>query len=296
MYLSQNFFDQYKIKIPGDFICDMDNKYDLPVYISLMLSYTPFCKEPFSAKRLVRLTRVFRTANIRNKSMFYVADALLRLEKNGYIKIQYCSETTLKDDVAKSEFLFTITEKHNIKNFLLIRAAEIDTVLDVLSNVSTDTCHYSMCTLLHVYCFLHMNMYFWQRTYTYLYPAWIGHYSEIYKSLKISKKTMSDSIKIFMDNDIFTVCYGSTVENFTERQKTIVVFNKAITDLSINSVIHQVKERYNKSNTLKGSWYPPNSTVANNASNGVINKAQQCAESTNGGPNGDEFLSLHAEA
>lgn len=274
MYLPQKFYDQYKIKIPSGFVYDMGNKYDLPVYISLMLSYTPFCKEPFSVKRILKLTRVFKTENTRNKSMRYVADALLRLEEYGYIKIQYCNGISLKDSIVKSNFSFTVIAKSNIENFMYINARELDALLIALNGIPSDTCHYSLCTLLHVYCLIRMNSYIWQRSYEYLYPAWIGNFSEIYKLLNISKKAISDSVKILRENNIISVCYGSMNEELTERQKTIIIFNKAIEEQNIDSVIYQVKERYNKSNKVNGTWYPPNLTVANSASNGVINKAQ----------------------
>ena len=198
--------------------------------------------------------------------------------------------------MTKSRFLFRFVQNKTHSEYLSIKARECDTVLDVMHVIPASECKCSLCTLFHIYCLFRMNAYFWQRTYELQYPAWVGHLSETYRPLGITRKTMTDSVKVLRKNNVFSVLSGSTVDNFAERQKMIIIFNKAIEEQNIDSVIYQVKERYNKSNTLNGSWYPPNSTVANSASNGVINKAQQCAESTNGGPNGDEFLSLHAEA
>ena len=274
MYLPDSFYNRCEVKIPRDFILDMSNKYDLPVYVTLCLAYAPFCKEPFSVKRVLELSRMFRSIAARNKSMTKTALSLLRLRDLGYLQIIYCNGISIEQDMTKSKFLFRFVQNKTHDGYLSIKAGECDSVLDIMHAMPASECRCSLCTLFHIYCLFRMNSYFWQRTYELQYPAWVGHLSEIYRPLGVTQKTMTDAVKVLGKNNVFSVCYGSTAENFTERQKTIVIFNKAITDQSINSVIHQVKERYNKSNTLNGSWYPPNSTVANSASKGVINKVQ----------------------
>ncbi len=297
MYLPDSFYNRCDIKIPSSLILDMDNKYDLPVYITLCLAYAPFCKEPFSVKRVLELSRMFRSIAARNKSMMEIAASLIRLRNLGYIQITYCNGIPIEQDVTKSRFLFRFIKNEIHGGYLSIRAMECDMVLDAIRMILASECKCSLCTLLHTYCLFRLNSYFWQNSYADKYAAWVGGISEIYKPLGITQKSLSEAVRAMREHNIITVCYGSVQSGEEElRTKTIVIFNIAITGESILDVITRVKKRYNISEKAKGSWYPPNSTVANNASNGVINKAQQCAESTNGGPNGDEFLSLHAEA
>lgn len=296
MYLSDDFYRKCEMYIPRDLILNTDNKYDLPVYIALCFSYEPYCQEEFSVKRVLKLTRMFRSVSARNKSMEKVAGSLLRLHELGYIHISYCGDIDLKQSITKSRFLYGIIGNYKSSGYLSVKALECNEVLDSLKNIDTKSCGCSLCTLLHIYLLFRLNSYFWQRTYEYQYPAWVGGLHEIYGPLGITQRAMSEAVRTLRENNIISICYGITSESISGRAETIVIFNKAVEEGSIDSMIHQVKERYNKSNILKGSWYPPNLTVANSASNGVINKAQQCAESTNGGPNGDEFLSLHAEA
>lgn len=260
MYLSDNFYRNCELYIPRDLILDMDNKYDLPVYIALCFSYEPFSLEEFSVKRVLKLTRVFRSVSVRNKSMEEVAGSLLRLHNLGYIQITYCGEVSIDQSLTKSRFLYRIMGDFQGGGYLSIRAEECNDVLNALNRIDAKSCGCSLCTLLHIYLLFRLNSYFWQRTYKFQYAAWVGCLSEIYGPLGISQRTLTEAIKALRDNNIISVCYGTVNESTSERTKTIVVFNLAVVEQNINSVIYQVKERYNKSNKNKGLWYPPNLT------------------------------------
>jgi len=272
LYLPDSFYNRCDIKIPSSLILDMDNKYDLPVYITLCLAYAPFCKEPFSVKRVLELSRMFRSIAARNKSMTEIAASLLRLQNLGYIQISYCNGIPIEQDAAKARFLFRFIKSAIYGGYLSIRALECDMVIDAMRTISAGECKCSLCTLLHTYCLFRLNSYFWQNSYADKYAAWIGGISEIYKPLGVTQKSLSEAIRAMREHNIITVCYGSVQSGEEElRAKTIVIFNIAVTDENIVDVIAKVKRRYNISEKANGSWYPPNSTVANSVSNGVIN-------------------------